>query len=178
MKLKEYISCVEEIATGFFDENGEYVPHLGKANLVRIYAKYFFSEEKNIEELNTRFENGEIVSTDYIDKLIELIGTYFIKDMNDIEIIKNNYYVNEVNRNNFFSFGRAVKDAEAIVEFTKEKKTHTTKLDEFLQGLIDLEKNLKPEEIEKIMGMISNHEKLDESALVKEYWKNKTGEEA
>lgn len=164
MKLKEFISCVEEIATGFFDENGEYVPHLGKANLVRIYAKYCYSGEKVIEELNAQFEENQIESTDYIDKLMELIGVSFKKDLEDV--------------NDYFSFGCAVKDAEAIVEFEKEKKIHTTKLDEFLQGLIDLEKNLKPEEIEKIMGMISNHEKLDESTIVKEYWKNKTGEEA
>lgn len=166
MKLKEYISCVEEIATGFFDENGEYVPHLGRANLVRIYARYCWSGEKAIEELNAQYEANQVESTEYIDKLMELIGVSFKKDLKDM--------------NDYLSFGCAVKDAEAIVEFEKEKKIHTTKLDEFLQGLIDLEKNLKPEEIEKIMSMLNKHEKLDEGALAQEYFKNKnqTEEEA
>lgn len=164
MKLKEFISCVEEIATGFFDENGEYVPHLGKANLVRIYARYCWNSEKAIEELNAQYEANQIESTEYIDKLMELIGVSFKKDLKDV--------------NDYFSFGCAYQDAKDIVNFQKERKTHTTKLDEFLQGLIDLEKNLKPEEIEKIMAMLNKHEKLDESVLAKEYWKNKTGEEA
>lgn len=138
MNYKDYMNAVEEIATAFFDENENYVPHLGKANMIRIYANYFFAEDVAVKKLNEDFEGEKITSFEYIDELHKLIGSAFEKDLKDTSL---------------FSFRCAVQDAKDIVEFTKNKKCHASKLDEFLQVLSE---SVAKIDTEKVLNVIKN----------------------
>lgn len=178
MKLKDYLNCVDEIATGYFTEDGEYTPHFGKANLVRVYAKYFYGDDESIAELNRKYEAEQIESCDYIDKLIDLVGSNLLKEINGVDTVSVGN--RDIKENKYFSFGCAVKDAEAIVEFKKEKKIHETELDKFIHNLNEQMASVTPEQIEKLSTLLAKREKLDEAAMVDEYFKNKktNGEEA
>lgn len=171
MKLKDYLNCVDEIATGYFTEDGEYVPHMGKANLVRVYAKYYYANDKSIAELNRKYEAEQIESCDYIDKLIDLVGSNLLKEINGIDTVSTEN--RDIKENKYFSFGCAVKDAEAIVDFQKNKKIHTTELDQFLHNLNEQMASVTPEQIEKLSALLAKREKLDEAAMVDEYFKSK-----
>lgn len=138
MNYKDYMNAVEEIATAFFDDKENYVPHLGKANMIRIYADYFYGEDVAVKKLNEDFEGEKITSLEYVDELYKLLGTSFEKDLKDTS---------------HFSFGCAVQDAKDIVEFEKNKKSHASKLDEFLQVLSE---SVAKIDTEKVMNVIKN----------------------
>lgn len=138
MNYKYYMNAVGEIATAFFDENENYVPHLGKANMIRIYADYFYGEDVAVKKLNEDFEGGKITSFEYVDELYKLLGTSFEKDLKDTS---------------HFSFGCAVQDAKDIVEFEKRKKSNVTELDRFLRALTE---SVSKVDTEKVLNVIKN----------------------
>jgi len=44
LELTEYVSLVENIAEGFFDEEGNYQPHIGKLNTMRLFYNEYVIE--------------------------------------------------------------------------------------------------------------------------------------
>lgn len=138
MNYKDYMNAVEEIATAFFDDKENYVPHLGKANMIRIYADYFYGEDVAVKKLNEDFEGEKITSLEYVDELYKLLGTSFEKDLKDTS---------------HFSFGCAVMDAKDIVEFEKRKKSNVTELDRFLRALTE---SVSKVDTEKVLNVIKN----------------------
>lgn len=69
--IAEYSAAVQNIAKMFFDEDGTYTPHFGRANAIGVFFNYFvdgdslldyFSEEQKKLDLNFLLENEECLS--------------------------------------------------------------------------------------------------------------------
>lgn len=122
---------------------------------------------KNEEAKNLDLD--EMESFEYIDKCMELVGAEFADALKD---------------NDYFSFGSAVKDAEKVINFRLEKLSHESKFESALEAIIkkvnEVDKNVNPEDIKKVLDALKEQKPLDEGAIVEEYWKqkdNKDGEE-
>ena len=96
---KSYIACVNDIANAFFDEEGQYAPHIGRIVLRSIFVDYFVSD---FEEANGK--EG--------DELIEfIIGNKEISE--EIKHALRDFSLTELN------FSSAYSDAMDIVEYRK-----------------------------------------------------------
>lgn len=164
LDFRTYAAIVQSIANGYFDENGNYIPEFGKGNILRIYC---MAVTKNEEAKKLNFD--EIGAFEYIDKCMELVGAEFADALKD---------------NDYFSFGSAVKDAEKAINFKLEKMSHENKFESALEAIIkkvnEIDKNVNPEDIKKVLDALKEQKPLDEGTIVEEYWKqkdNKDGEE-
>lgn len=157
LDYRTYAATVDGIAAGYFDDEEKYIPEFGCGNTLRIYCKFITANEeaKNLDM-------KEMGAFEYIDKCMELVGDEFADALKD---------------DDYFSFGRAVKDAEKIVAFHLEKLSHASKFENALEAIIqkvnELNENLNPEDIIKVLDALKEHKPLDEGAMVKEYWKQK-----
>lgn len=164
LDYRTYAAMVKSIVSGNFDENKNYIPEFGKGNILRIYC---MAVTKNEEAKKLNFD--EIGAFEYIDKCMELVGAEFADALKD---------------NDYFSFGSAVKDAEKVINFRLEKLSHESKFESALEAIIkkvnEVDKNVNPEDIKKVLDALKEQKPLDEGAIVEEYWKqkdNKDGEE-
>lgn len=164
LDYRTYAATVKSIVSGNFDENGNYIPEFGKGNILRIYC---IAVTKNEEAKNLDLD--AMGSFEYIDKCMELVGAEFADALKD---------------NDYFSFGSAVKDAEKVINFKLEKLSHESKFEAALEAVIkkvnEIDKNVNPEDIKKVLDALKEQKPLDEGAIVEEYWKqkdNKDGEE-
>lgn len=164
LDYRTYAATVKSIVSGNFDENGNYIPEFGKGNILRIYC---IAVTKNEEAKNLDLD--AMGSFEYIDKCMELVGAEFADALKD---------------NDYFSFGSAVKDAEKVINFKLEKMSHENKFESALEAIIkkvnEIDKNVNPEDIKKVLDALKEQKPLDEGAIVEEYWKqkdNKDGEE-
>lgn len=164
LDYRTYVATVKSIVSGNFDENGNYIPEFGKGNILRIYC---MAVTKNEEAKKLNFD--EIGAFEYIDKCMELVGDEFAEALKD---------------NDYFSFGGAVKDAEKVINFKLEKMSHENKFESALEAIIkkvnEIDKNVNPEDIKKVLDALKEQKPLDEGTIVEEYWKqkdNKDGEE-
>lgn len=157
LDFRTYAATVQSIANGYFDEDGNYIPEFGKGNVIRAYC-LAIAQNEEAKSLNL----DEIGAFEYIDRCMELVGAEFADALKD---------------DDYFSFGRAVKDAEKIVAFHLEKLSHASKFENALEAIIqkvnELNENLNPEDIIKVLDALKEHKPLDEGAMVKEYWKQK-----
>ncbi len=163
LDYRTYAATVKSIVNGHFDED-DYIPEFGKGNILRIYC---MAVTKNEEAKNLDLD--EMESFEYIDKCMELVGAEFADALKD---------------NDYFSFGSAVKDAEKVINFRLEKLSHESKFESALEAIIkkvnEVDKNVNPEDIKKVLDALKEQKPLDEGAIVEEYWKqkdNKDGEE-
>lgn len=164
LDYRTYAATVKSIVSGNFDEDGNYIPEFGKGNILRIYC---LAVAENEEAKNLDLD--AMGSFEYIDKCMELVGAEFADALKD---------------NDYFSFGSAVKDAEKIINFKLEKMSHENKFESALEAIIkkvnEIDKNVNPEDIKKVLDALKEQKPLDEGAIVEEYWKqkdNKDGEE-
>lgn len=157
MKYMTYAAAVEAIASGFFDENNKYMPGIGKGNTVRVYCQ-FITDNEEAKELNL----DEMGAFEYVDAAMKLVGDEFADALKD---------------DDYFSFGRAVKDAEKIVEHRKAKIAHENKFEEALEAIIkkvnEIDKNVNPEDIKKVLDALKEQKPLNEKTIVEEYWQQK-----
>lgn len=164
LDFRTYAATVQAIANGYFDEDGNYIPEFGKGNVIRVYC---LAIAQNEEAKNLNID--EIGAFSYIDRCMELVGAEFAEALKD---------------DDYFSFGRAVKDAEKIINFRLEKMSHESKFENALEAVIkkvnEIDKNVNPEDIKKVLDALKEQKPLDEGTIVEEYWKqkdNKDGEE-
>ena len=164
LDYRTYAATVKSIVSGNFDEDGNYIPEFGKGNVLRIYC---LAVAENEEAKNLDLD--AMGSFEYIDKCMELVGAEFADALKD---------------NDYFSFGSAVKDAEKVINFKLEKLSHESKFESALEAIIkkvnEIDKNVNPEDIKKVLDALKEQKPIDEGAIVEEYWKqkdNKDGEE-
>lgn len=157
MKYMTYAAAVEEIAGGFFNKENEYLPAFGNGNMLRVFCE-FVSNNKAVKELNL----DEMGAFEYVDAAMKLVGDEFANALKD---------------DDYFSFGRAVKDAEKIVEHRKAKIAHENKFEEVLEAIIkkvnEIDKNVNPDDIKKVLDALKEQKPLDEKTIVNEYWQQK-----
>lgn len=157
MKYMIYAAAVEAIASGFFDENNKYMPEIGKGNTVKVYCQ-FITDNEEAKGLNL----DEMGAFEYVDAAMKLVGDEFANALKD---------------DDYFSFGCAVKDAEKIVEHRKAKIAHENKFEEALEAIIkkvnEIDKNVNPEDIKKVLDALKEQKPLDEKTIVNEYWQQK-----
>lgn len=161
MKYLNYITAVRAIVEGFFDEDNNYVPEIGRGNILKVYCQMYASNSA-LKELDI----DKMGAFDYVDKVIEIDKMFFANALKD---------------NDYFSFGSAVRDAKQIVEQRKAKILHENKLEKLLDMIIEkveeFDKNTKPEDMEKIVDALKNKKPLDEKMITEEYWKKRNTEE-
>ena len=65
LSVNDYLQVVEEIANGFFNEQGEYAPHLGRIVSVAVFCDYCMKESVfgDVEnpDMDVIFDNNEIM---------------------------------------------------------------------------------------------------------------------
>lgn len=154
--IKTYTKIVNQIADGFFNENGEYLPSIGKANLISIYAACVLGDES--------FNDENVSATDFIDS--------FVSDKEKMSGLENSLKETDI-----FSFGSAVCDAREIVEIRKAQFARKSKMDELITAIIDkvnkFEENISPEELQSILSKLKDGKPLDEERMVDEYFAKK-----
>lgn len=157
LDFRTYVATVQSIANGYFDEDGNYIPEFGKGNVIRVYC-LAIAQNEEAKSLNL----DEVGAFEYIDKCMELVGAEFADALKD---------------NDYFSFGSAIKDAEKMVKFRLEKLSHESKFESALEAVIqkvnELDKNVNPEDITKMIELLKEQKPLDENAIVSEYLKHK-----
>jgi len=156
LDYRTYAATVKSIVNGHFDED-DYIPEFGKGNILRIYC---MAVTKNEEAKNLDLD--AMGSFEYVDKCMELVGAEFADALKD---------------NDYFSFGSAVKDAEKVINFRLEKLSHESKFESALEAVIqkvnELDKNVNPEDITKMIELLKEQKPFDENAIVSEYFKHK-----
>lgn len=164
LDFRTYAATVQSIANGYFDEDGNYIPEFGKGNVIRVYC-LAIAQNEEAKSLNI----DEVGAFEYINRCMGLVGAEFADALKD---------------NDYFSFGSAVKDAEKVINFKLEKMSHENKFESALEAIIkkvnEIDKNVNPEDIKKVLDALKEQKPLDEGAIVEEYWKqkdNKDGEE-
>lgn len=162
MKYLDYVTAVREVAAGFFDEEGNYTPEIGRGNILRVFCQIYLKNAGAAGELDIE----KLGPFDYVDEaLSSSVGKL-------IHALKNESY---------FSFGRVLEDAQQIVEHRKAKIAHASRLDELFETLIkkidELDKNVNQEDMKKVLEALKNKEPLDEETIVKQYWEQKNTEE-
>lgn len=154
--IKTYTKIVNQIADGYFNENGEYLPSIGKANLISIYAACVLGDES--------FNDENVSATDFIDNFVsdkeKMIG-----------------FENALRETDIFSFGSAVCDAREIIEIRKAQFTRKSKMDDLISDIIDkvnkFEENISPEELQSILAKLKDSKPLDEGRIVDEFFSKK-----
>lgn len=165
LNYEKYCDITYNITNGFFPE-GAYFPACGRANMIELFVRLVSqNEEAKAIELKTMGASG------YIDKVYPMIMDEFAQALKD---------------DDYFSFGSAVKDAEEMIKFRRDCMVHASKFEDLLDALInkvnELDKNISPEDLQKVLEAVKRQKPIDESAIVEEYWKRKkeieeTGEE-
>lgn len=155
LSVLEYIALVNALVSDFFSDDGEYTPHLGEINSIRLFYNFCVKE----------FPDAEKIS---------------IQDSYDIDkIMSNKEFVQEYNKAISYGkkkigidFGNAYWNAKGIVA---QKKTSTQMIIDVLKNIIKtagkLSDNLSQEnikEVSEIAKQISEN-KFNEDVFTKMY---------
>lgn len=158
LSVIEYVSLVNAIAGGFFDEDGEYQPHIGRLNAMRLFYNECVTESKF--DLPHDFNDALMM-----DVLIE--DDEFIKTFNDAVIGDGMIRLN---------FANAYAEANKIVNTKKDpfnSLANTIKI--VTNGVIEKVDSILSEDtvakFEKIADNISNGN-LSAEAFVDAYGKS------
>ena len=98
LSVEKYIEVVENLIDGYFGINGEYIPHMGKINAIRIFYNYC------VEETTLDLPEKIVDELECIDKLVS----------NEEFMTAYNGELNQVYGRNL-DFGNAIFDAEESV---------------------------------------------------------------
>lgn len=101
LSIIDYVTIVDAIVTEFFNEDGEYTPHIGKLNAMRLFYNECITDNRfelphditDALQMEVLVENDEFITA--FDKAIKF------------------------EQNSVFSFANAYKDALSIVEVKK-----------------------------------------------------------
>ena len=92
------------------------------------------------------------------------------------QFITDNEEAKELNLDDMGAF-EYVKDAEKIVEHRKANIAHENKFEEVLEAIIkkvnEIDKNVNPDDIKKVLDALKEQKPLDEKTIVNEYWQQK-----
>lgn len=106
LNMSDYVSVVEIIANGFFNENNEYVPHVGKMVALGVFCDFCMSD--------STFQDVENPDLDVIFSNEEIMNAFSNSLRNDPDIA--------------LTFGAAYKDALNIVEYRKNSVARLVEL--------------------------------------------------
>ena len=146
LDIVAYGAAVREIADKFFDSDGNYAPHIGKANAMVVFYNYFVIESKFSKMTPEEF------TTDLFFTDEEFLSEYnkAIKDCDEIK----------------FNFGNAYSDAIDIVNTRKSSIGRAVEM--FERAIINLAAKLSPvfsdDKIDKIAKISDDIAKGDLSA--------------
>lgn len=157
--LSVYVSAVNDIVRGFFDEDNNYTPHIGRANAVGVFFNYFVDEES----INQYF--GE--SDDQIDSGVLLKGEKCMSAYN-VALNDNNKYQ--------LDFPNAYADALDIVNTRKSSLRYSLEVvTRAIEGLLERFSGvLNEDNLDKIAGIFEQvkNEDFDTDKLIKAYEKS------
>lgn len=125
LNIEKYIEVVQQIADGFFAEDGSYAPHLGRINAMGTFMDYCVKESK-WDGIDNPDANEALLDSEVIDAYTDAL-------LNDNPVAMN--------------FGNAYKDALAIVE---NRNGSIVQLATLVNGFV--EKYLTPDNIAKLFG--------------------------
>ena len=146
LDIVTYGAAVREIADKFFDGDGNYAPHIGKANAMVVFYNYFVAESKFAEMPAEEF------TTDLFFSDEEFLSEYnkALKDCAEVR----------------FNFGNAYKDAIDIVNTRKSSIGRV--VEQFEKAIVNLAAKVSPifsnETIDKIAKISDDVAKGDLSA--------------
>ena len=146
LDIVAYGAAVREIADKFFDGDGNYAPHIGKAGAMVVFYNYFVTESKFSEMTSEEF------TTDLFFSDEEFLSEYN-KAIKDCEEVR-------------FNFGNAYKDAIDIVNTRKSSIGRV--VEQFEKAIVNLAAKVSPifseETIDKIAKISDDVTKGDLSA--------------
>ncbi len=125
LNIEKYVEVVQQIADGFFAEDGSYAPHLGRINAMGTFMDYCVKESK-WDGIDNPDANEALLDNEIIDAYTNAI-------LNDNPVAMN--------------FANAYKDALAIVE---NRNGSIVQLATLVNGFV--EKYLTPDTIAKLFG--------------------------
>lgn len=136
LNLEKYIEVTQQIADGFFDEDGSYAPHLGRINTIGTFVDYCVKESKwdGIDNIDV---NEVLLDSEVVDAYTNAI-------LNDNPVAMN--------------FGNAYKDALAIVE---NRNSSIVQFATLVNSFV--EKYLTPDNIAKLFGDSERFKEIAES---------------
>lgn len=128
LSVNDYLETVETIANGFFNDNGEYVPHIGRIVAVTVYCdmcmkESVFSDVEN-PDMDVIFSNEEIMDA-YSSALDEALTVEYDQEC--------------------LTFGNAYYDALKIVDYRKSSMVQAVGL---ITGLIN--EVMSPDNLSKL----------------------------
>lgn len=154
--FKNYTNIVNQIVDGYFDEQGNYIPSVGKANLISIYAGYILGDERVFDE--------NLAATDFIDEFV-----------NNADMMLG--FENALKDADIFSFGSALCDARELIEIRKGQFVRKTKMDDLITAIIDkvnkFDEKISPDEFKTILEKLKDSKPLDEERIVNEFFTKK-----
>lgn len=118
LDIVAYGAAVQEIAQKFFDGDGNYAPHIGKANAMLVFYNYFVTESKFNDIPVEEFDTDQFFADEE-----------FLEEYN--KALVNNQRIR-------FNFGNAYADALEIVN-TRKSSIYTIidRIQAGLEGLVD-----------------------------------------
>ena len=150
LDIVTYGAAVREIADKFFDGDGNYAPHIGKANAMVVFYNYFVAESKFTEM------SAEEFTTDLFFSDEEFLSEYN-KALKDCEEVR-------------FNFGNAYKDAIDIVNTRKTSIGRA--VEQFEKAIVNLAAKASPifseetrDKIEKISNDVAKGDLSAESVI-------------
>lgn len=146
LDIVAYGAAVREIADKFFDGDGNYTPHIGKANAMVVFYNYFVTKSK-FSELKPEEFTTDLFFTDE-----EFLSEYN-KAVKDCAKVR-------------FNFGNAYQDAIDIVNTRKSSIGRV--VEQFEKAIVNLSEKVAPifsnETIDKIAKISDDVAKGDLSA--------------
>lgn len=157
VNLSTYVQAVNEIVDGFFDEDGNYTPHIGRANAISVLFNYFV-DEKCIDEY---------FPEDNIDSGVLLADKDCMIFYNDA-LIGNGVYL--------LDFSNAYSDALDIVNTRKTSLRYSFEIiEKALTSLLDrFSTTMNEENLAKLTSMVEkiSQEGFGAESLKKAYEKS------
>lgn len=132
---KAYIECVNDIVNAFFDEDGQYVPHIGRVVLRSIFVDYFVSD---FNELDGK-EGDDLIETILNN---DVIGDAFKNALGDYS-------------SDAFNFNSAYIDAMDIIDYRKSSLVQGVSM--FTSAV---EAIMSPDNLEKIYEVSERLKKI------------------
>lgn len=153
----EYSAAVMEIASKFFDEDGNYTPHFGRINAMMVFFNYFVSED----DLNQLFSNvPDDAEEDYLFANQECLAMY-----NEALKGDGTYRLN---------FANAYSDA---LEIVNTRKSSLTRAIDAIGSMVDdmlnkFQSTLSEENIKTLQSFANEALKFDPEKMTEGYAKS------
>ena len=153
----EYSAAVMEIASKFFDEDGNYTPHFGRINAMMVFFNYFISEDDLKQLFSNVPENAE---EDYL-----LSNQEYLNMFNEALKGDDTYRLN---------FANAYSDA---LEIVNTRKSSLTRAIDAIGVMIDdmlnkFQSTLSEENVKTLQSFVDGASKIDPEKIAEGYVKS------